>query len=86
MLDNSILQEKAREAICSGKLPAERPDRTTWGGTGSGAACAVCDEPVKPDQMELELEFKRQGSGKYRLHSKCFTAWEFELGRIGYAS
>ena len=56
------------------------PDRTT-GGAGSGAVCAVCDEPVMRHMTELELEFNREGepsSDVYRLHHRCFAALEME--------
>jgi hypothetical protein len=86
MADDPILREKAREAICIGKLPAGRPDRITLIGTGSGATCAVCDEPVTPDQMELEIEVKRHKSTPsleaYSFHAKCFQAWEFEREKV----
>lgn len=79
-----MLEEKARKAIWSGKLPARRPDRATWRGTGSGATCGVCDEPVTPNQLEMEIEVQRRepmpGLEGYSLHTKCFQAWEFECG------
>ena len=60
MNNEATLREKAREAIQSGKLPATKPSRT-WGGPGSGTECSVCGEPVKPDQMELEIEYRPNG-------------------------
>lgn len=61
MADEPNLAAHAREAVRSGNLPSRRPDRT-FGGPGNGAACAVCDQPVRRDQMELELEFNRHGA------------------------
>ena len=61
MNNEATLREKAREAIQSGKLPAMKPSRT-WGGPGSGTECSVCGEPVKPDQMELEIEYRNGGT------------------------
>jgi len=76
-----IFREKAREAIRSGKLPSRRPDRT-WGGTGAGAPCPVCGEIVTKDQLEIEVEFDRDGSnpgvGDFHIHVRCFAAWELE--------
>jgi hypothetical protein len=43
MPDETVLRAKARERICTGKLPSRRPDRT-WGGPGVGVVCTVCDE------------------------------------------
>jgi hypothetical protein len=80
MSDECALRERAREAIQDGRLPAGKPSRT-WGGPGSGTRCSVCGEPVMPDQMELEIEYGRNGEApglaNYRLHVRCFAAWEF---------
>jgi hypothetical protein len=74
MPDETILRAKAREAVRTGKLPSRRPDRT-WGGPGVGAPCAVCGEPVKRDQLELEIQFERDGDtpglDKFHIHVRC---------------
>jgi hypothetical protein len=80
-MDEDTLREKARTVIQKGKLPSRRPDRT-WGGPGVGAPCAVCDLPVRPTEMEFEIQFARDGDNpgldKYHVHIRCFAAWEFE--------
>jgi hypothetical protein len=83
MPDEPILRAKARALIQAGKIPARAPDRT-WGGPGVGAACAVCERPVRKDEMEFEIEFVHDGGSaaagldKYHVHIRCFAAWEFE--------
>ena len=81
MPDEQRLREQARAAVEGGKLPNRRPDRT-WGGPGVGAACSVCDLPVKKDEMELEIQFAHDGDSpgldKFHIHIRCFAAWEFE--------
>jgi hypothetical protein len=85
MPDEPILREKARAAVQRGKLPARRPDRT-WGGPGVGADCAVCERPITHDEMELQIEFAREGStpglDAFHVHIRCFAAWEFERGKV----
>ena len=80
-MDEDTLREKARTVIQKGKLPSRRPDRTC-GGPGVGAPCAVCDVPVRPTEMEFEIQFARDGDNpgldKYHVHIRCFAAWEFE--------
>lgn len=79
-MDESTLRRKAREAIQAGKLPSRRAE-STWGGPGVGTHCAICDKPVKRDEVEFELEFARDddpGLDTYHLHIRCFAAWEFE--------
>ena len=81
MPDENILREKARPIVRDGKLPNRPPDRI-WGGPGVGAACTVCDLPVRTDEKELEIQFARDGDNpgldKFHLHVRCFAAWEFE--------
>jgi hypothetical protein len=81
MPDERILREKARAAVQNGKLPARAPDRT-WGGPGVGAACSVCELPVKEDELEFEIQFEHDGNNpgldKFHVHIRCFAAWEFE--------
>ena len=81
MPDETFLREKARAIVRDGKLPNRPPDRI-WGGPGVGAACTVCDLPVRIDEKELEIQFARDGDNpgldKFHLHVRCFAAWEFE--------
>src|SRR5262245_29708215 len=76
------LPEKVRDAIDSGKLPKQKPDRIL-GGLGTGKLCAVCGVLLRPTQMEMELEFHRHGTApgpdKYWTHPRCFAAWELEM-------
>ena len=93
MNDEIILGQKAREAIQAGRLPDRCPDRT-WGGKGTGADCVICGSRVTHDDAEFEIEFALAGAGTepevYRLHARCFRAWDLErqsleLGRRGIA-
>lgn len=71
----------ARQRIQSGELPNRNP-RSTWGGSGDGAPCAVCDEGVSRDEFELEFEVKPedgQNGATCRMHVSCYTAWKAEL-------
>jgi hypothetical protein len=81
MADELRLREQAREVVRTGKLPG-RPQDRTWGGPGVGASCAVCDKPVSRYETELEIQFAHNGDNpgldKFRLHVRCFAAWEFE--------
>ena len=89
MPDEPVLRQKGRAAVESGKLPARRPDRT-WGGPGVGAPCAVCELPIAKDQMELEIQFARDGDNprldQFHVHVRCFAAWEFERAKAGRGS
>ena len=44
--------------------------------------CVICDLPVRPTEMEFEIQFQRNGENpgldKYHVHIRGFAAWEFE--------
>lgn len=80
MPDEARLRELARVAIRSGIIPTRPADRT-WGGPGLGKACAICQQPVRKDEPELEIDFDQDGGSPcvtLHLHVRCFAAWEFE--------
>jgi hypothetical protein len=85
MPDEAVLRQKAREVLRGGRLPLRPADRT-FGGPGSGEACAVCGELLQREQAELEIEFNRHGItpgiDRHHLHPRCFAAWEFERTKI----
>lgn len=65
-------------AIATGKLPKHAPERS-WGGRGSGLACAICQEPVSPEGVEWELEFTAGSDAavrSLRFHPDCFEDWD----------
>ena len=80
MPDELLLREKAREAIRNGNVPIAKPGRT-WGGPGTGEACAVCGEPVRRSDLGFELEFQPE-TAKYHFHIRCLAAWEFERTKV----
>jgi len=84
MPDELRLREQAKAAIQNGKIPARAPDRT-WGGPGVGAPCSVCEKPITKQELELEIQFARDGDlpglDKYHVHIRCFAAWEFERNK-----
>jgi len=67
-------------------LSGRRP-RRMWGGRGSGAPCSACGKPVAPDEVEFELEYDDAGLAPepYRVHGRCFAAWESLRGAAGDA-
>ena len=79
--EERTVRAMAREAIQTGRLPKGNP-RGTWGGPGRRALCALCETPVGPEELELEVEFAPANGGsvpeRHHLHPRCFAAWEFE--------
>lgn len=89
MDDECARREKAREVIQAGKLPNRPPDRM-WGGPGVGADCTICSASVKLDELELEIEFARNGGdagvSTYHVHIPCFAAWQLECHNVDLAT
>ena len=43
---------------------------------GSGLACAVCNEPIEPNQVEYEVKCRvADRTETLRMHFQCFMAW-----------
>lgn len=76
MSDETILRERARLAMRTGKMPRTQPERT-WGGPGAGERCAVCNESIGRTESEFELQFAGVEKNPH-IHVRCFAAWEFE--------
>ena len=80
-MDEAALREIARAVVRDRKLPNRPPDGA-WGGPGAGVACAVCDLPVRRDEMEFEIQFRRNDANpdfdRFHVHVWCFAAWEVE--------
>jgi hypothetical protein len=93
MIDEGTLRKKARQALQTGKLPNRHPI-CMWGGNGCGASCPICDDPVKPDEVEYEVEFDEidgsAGPQGYHIHVRCYAAWELErqilVGQMGQSA
>lgn len=79
--DGEALREKAREAVQTGRVPGRRPDRVLRG-VGRLGTCVVCNQVITLTQMEIEVEYHRNGVASeitcYWLHPRCFTAWQAE--------
>ena len=79
MSDEPVLHDEVAPAIYSAKLPT-CPLKRMWGGPGSGNCCAICEQPVKPDELEYELQFPQERDGRAggncHVHIGCFLAWQ----------
>jgi hypothetical protein len=75
MSDVADLGGLAHRRVLEGGLPAPGVFRT-FGGFGTNVLCALCEERVAADVMEMEVEFA-EGSlpPRLTLHVGCYTAW-----------
>ena len=71
----------ARERIAQGQLPREA-DARMWGGHGTGQPCTLCDNPIRRDEVEFEVEEHRDGAvHTFRFHRICQSVWQLECAR-----
>ncbi len=64
-----------REKILAGVLPKENC-RMTWYGPGTGAICVACEQPIGPDEVEVECDLP--SGSTIRLHRTCYDIWAQE--------
>jgi hypothetical protein len=85
MSGNGEVRDEVLEAIRAGKLPNSSPSVIS-SGPGRGASCVICGEPLKPDEVEFELEYAPRADGelpeKYHAHLTCFSPWDSERKRV----
>jgi len=75
-IDESVLRERARQLLVSGKLPFSDP-AASWAGSGRGEACCVCQVLVRADEIGFDLSFRMpQREVELHMHSRCRIAWE----------
>jgi len=66
----------ALERVRDGTLPTSAEFRT-FGGCGSGVACAMCGHAIPPSKMEIEVEFGStvRVQTLIIMHVECYYAW-----------
>lgn len=75
------LRPIARERITHGRLPLRASSRF-WGGFGTGVTCALCDEPIQPEEIEYEVRSIDAAAQTLRFHRVCHCAWQLECRRL----
>jgi hypothetical protein len=47
-----------------------------WGSRGTGAACALCDHSIMPEEIEYEVELEgKSASTTLQFHLACYSVW-----------
>lgn len=72
------LADKIRSKLAAKLLPTGEPVKT-WAGHGRGTLCAGCDEPIRPFQIQYELE--TADKARFPLHQGCHGLWAAEHRR-----
>lgn len=79
-MNREELEARIRYRILAGILP-KQPCRMTWYGPGRGVACAACDRPIIP--LEVEVECDLHGGGTLCFHVECYELWSTILADFG---
>ena len=74
------LADRIRAKLDASALPIELPSKM-YAGYGRNHVCAACDEPIRPAQVEYEMDYG--GDRIFRLHLGCAGLWEAECRRRG---
>ena len=71
----------ARERIAQGRLPCGTALRM-WGGHGTEQPCDLRDKPIRPEEVEYEVEVRDSGAvHTFRFHILCQSMWQAECVR-----
>ena len=60
--------------LAAHQLPATAPTMTSTG-TGNGASCAACDEPIRATDVHVDCLWAAPQAESLRFHIDCFTEW-----------
>jgi hypothetical protein len=83
-MDPDEIARRVRRMCEEGRLPASEDRVHITGGTGTGAPCHVCGEPIDAGATDMELRATVRGVERaYRLHPRCFLAWRRHCGAKG---
>lgn len=74
--DETALRLLARRKVENGALPRAAPE-SAFAGKGSGLPCSLCEQPITPD--EYELEYADGGRDVPRFHLRCQEIWRLAL-------
>jgi hypothetical protein len=73
-MDRPSLRDVIRRKLDDGALPTKPPNKM-YAGHGSGTTCGACGDPIRPDQVEYELNYPDE-TRTFRLHLSCAGLWE----------
>jgi hypothetical protein len=69
------LTHAIRQRIRAGTLP-KQDCRMTWYGPGRQSLCKACDQPVRPEDVEVECDLPTGGT--IIFHQSCYEVWSHE--------
>jgi two-component system NtrC family sensor kinase len=81
--DEAALRTRARDKLERGGLP-RAPEAMLWAAPGTNEPCALCDQAIRPDDMEHEVHVRLGAEVKrFPFHRPCHAVWELERARAG---
>lgn len=77
-MDDIAVRRLIRTKLLTGQLPKEIPDRI-WGGPGTSMKCDACEQPITPEQQELEVLCHDEVVRRYHVRCQQLVAGERDL-------
>ena len=81
VLTQTELRALARLAIHTGRVPECAPTHI-WGRAAQNVPCAVCADPITPDQREMTVQCSSPTNGaissEFHVHERCLGVWTSE--------
>ena len=74
-IEDSTLRLLIRAKLADGRLQ-QRAIPRVWGGPGNGETCAVCEEPISKEELEIVGQSGEDQTVYFHVH--CFSAWSSE--------
>ena len=80
VLPESELRMRVQQRIKEGRLPVAIVRLVNAGAGAAGHACPVCDQPVKRDKVEYDID-PRNANHHLIFHYSCYLIWQRECAR-----
>ena len=74
-LPESELRKRVQQRIKEGRLPVAFVRLVNDGAGAGGHACPVCDQPVKRDKVEYDID-PRNANHHLVFHYPCYLIWQ----------
>jgi hypothetical protein len=77
------VRSRVYDRLEAGSLPPDTGQRT-FGSRGDGSLCACCDQPIKAEDLQYDMDVRDDSSSSptstLSMHLRCYRMWVEESG------